>query len=206
MFSGAVSMKVKNWMKADPVTIGRTMLIQEAAELMKKHGIRHLPVVEGDQLEGFITQTDLRQYFFPSMVEDITVHDVMVVRPYTVQVDASIDQAARLIHDYKIGGLPVMEGKKLVGVITSSDIVSGFIEVMGLLQSSTRLDIIVDTEGGVDDVTRILTEKGIEIFSVATENQSSKRKVHYFRLGKGNLKPVVKALEIAGHKVVSIME
>jgi acetoin utilization protein AcuB len=199
-------MKVKNWMKADPVTIGRTMLIQQAAELMKKHSIRHLPVVEGDQLEGFITQTDLRQYFFPSMVEDISVHDVMVIKPYTVQVDDSIDQAARLIHDHKIGGLPVMDGKKLVGVITSSDIVSGFIEVMGLLQSSTRLDVIVDKEGGVDEVTRIITEKDIEIFSVAAENQSAKRKVYYFRLGKGDIEPVVKALEIAGHKVVSVME
>jgi acetoin utilization protein AcuB len=199
-------MKVKNWMKADPVTVGRTMLIQQAAELMKKHSIRHLPVVEGDQLEGFITQTDLRQYFFPSMVEDISVHDVMVVKPYTIQVDDSIDQAARLIHDHKIGGLPVMDGKKLVGVITSSDIVSGFIEVMGLLQSSTRLDVIVDKEGGVDEVTRIITEKDIEIFSVAAENQSAKRKVYYFRLGKGDIEPVVKALEIAGHKVVSVME
>ena len=199
-------MKVKNWMKADPVTIGRTMLIQQAAELMKKHSIRHLPVVEGDQLEGFITQTDLRQYFFPSMVEDITVHDVMVVKPYTIAVNSSIDQAARLIHDYKIGGLPVMDGEKLVGVITSSDIVSGFIEVMGLLQSSTRLDVIVDKDGGVEDVTRIITEKDIEIFSVATENQSAKRKVYYFRLGKGDIEPVVKALEVAGHKVVSVMK
>jgi acetoin utilization protein AcuB len=199
-------MKVKNWMKVDPVTIGRTMLIQEAAELMKKHSIRHLPVVDGDRLEGFITQTDLRQYFFPSMVEEITVHDVMVVKPYTVEVNASIDHAARLIHDYKIGGLPVMDGEKLVGVITSSDIVSGFIEVMGLLQSSTRLDVIVDKDGGVEDVTRIITEKDIEIFSVATENQSSKRKVYYFRLGKGDIEPVVKALEIAGHQVVSVMK
>ncbi len=193
-------------MKANPVTINRTMLIQEAAELMKKHSIRHLPVVDGDLLEGFITQTDLRQYFFPSMVEDITVHDVMVVKPYTVQVNSSIDHAARLIHDYKIGGLPVMDGKNLVGMITSSDIVSGFIEVMGLLQASTRLDVIVDKDGGVEDVTRIITEKDIEIFSVATENQSSKRKVYYFRLGKGDIEPVVKALEIAGHKVVSVMK
>ena len=199
-------MKVKNWMKADPVTIGRTMLIQQAAELMKKHSIRHLPVVEGDQLEGFITQTDLRQYFFPSMVEEIPVHDVMAVKPITIDVNSSIDQAARMIHDYKIGGLPVMDGKKLVGVITSSDIVSGFIEVMGLLQSSTRLDVIVDQDGGVEDVTRIIKEKDIEIFSVATESQSSKRKVYYFRLGKGEIEPVVRALEVAGHKVVSVME
>ena len=199
-------MKVKNWMKADPVTTKRTTLIQEAVELMKEHSIRHLPVVDDDQLVGFVTQTDLRQYFFPSMVEDIPVHDVMVVNPITIDVSSSIDQAARLIHDYKIGGLPVMDKKKLVGVITSSDIVSGFIEVLGLLQASTRLDVIVDKEGGVDDVTRIIKENNLEIFSIATESQPSRRKVHYFRLGKGDMDPVVAALEKSGHKVVSVME
>ena len=199
-------MKVKNWMKVDPVTTKRTTLIQEAAELMKEHSIRHLPVVDDDQLVGFVTQTDLRQYFFPSMVEDIPVHDVMVVNPITVDVSSSIDQAARLIHDYKIGGLPVMDKKKLVGVITSSDIVSGFIEVMGLLQASTRLDVIVDKNGGVDDVTRIIKDNNLEIFSIATESQPSRRKVHYFRLGKGDMAPVVEALEKSGHKVVSVME
>ncbi len=199
-------MKVKNWMMTDPVTIERSKLIQEADELMKKHSIRHLPVVEGDQLVGFITQTDLRQYFFPSMVEDIPVHDVMTVNPITINANSSIEQAARLIHDYKIGGLPVMDKKKLVGVITASDIVSGFIEVMGLLQSSTRLDVVVDKEGGVDDVTRIIKENNIEIFSVATESQPSRRKVYYFRLGKGDINPVVETLEAAGHKVLSVMD
>lgn len=199
-------MKVKNWMKIDPVTIERTKLIQEADELMKEHSIRHLPVVENDQLVGFITQTDLRQYFFPSMVEDIPVHDVMAVNPITINASSSIEQAARLIHDYKIGGLPVMDKKKLVGVITASDIVSGFIEVMGLLQSSTRLDVVIDKDGGVDDVTRIIKENNIEIFSVATESQPSRRKVYYFRLSKGNITPVVDALEKAGHKVLSVMD
>jgi len=199
-------MKVKNWMKPNPVTVDRTMLIQQAAELMKKHSIRHLPVVDGDRLEGFITQTDLRQYFFPSMVEDIRIHEVMVANPITVDVNSSIDQAARMIHDYKIGGLPVLDDGKLVGVITASDIVSGFIEVMGLLQSSIRLDVIVTEDGGVEDVTRIIKENDIEIFSVAAESRATNRKVYYFRLGKGEIEPVVKALEGAGHQVVSVMQ
>jgi acetoin utilization protein AcuB len=199
-------MKVKNWMKVDPVTTKRTTLIQEAAELMKEHSIRHLPVVDDDQLVGFVTQSDLRQYFFPSQVEEILVHDVMVVNPITIDVSSSIDQAARLIHDYKIGGLPVMDKKKLVGVITASDIVSGFIEVMGLLQASTRIDVILAKDSGVDDVTRIIKDGNLEIFSIATESQPSRRKVHYFRLGKGDLEPVVAALEKSGHKVVSVME
>jgi len=199
-------MKIKNWMKKNPVTIARTALLQDAADLMKEHAIRHLPVVEDGRMVGFITQTDLRQYFFPSIVEEIPVHDVMVSDPITVNADDSIENAARLIHDYKIGGLPVMDQKNLVGVITASDIVSGFIEVMGLLRSSTRLDVIADEENGVEDVTRIINDHEIEIISVATENHPSRHKVYYFRLGKGNMEPVVRELEDAGHKVVSVMD
>jgi len=199
-------MKVKNWMKVNPVTIERTALLQAAAELMGEHAIRHLPVVDGDQLVGFITQTDLRQYFFPSMVEKIPVYEVMVANPITIDVNSSIEKAARLIHDFKIGGLPVMDKKKLVGVITASDIVSGFIEVMGLLRSSMRLDVIIDKDGGVEEVTRIINQHKIEILSVATDNQPSRRRVYYFRLGRGEIDPVVVALEAAGHRVLSVMD
>jgi acetoin utilization protein AcuB len=199
-------MKVKNWMKVNPVTIERTALLQEAAELMEEHAIRHLPVVEDGHLVGFITQTDLRQYFFPSMVEKIPVHEVMVVNPITIDVNSSIEKAARLIHDFKIGGLPVMDKHRLVGMITASDIVSGFIEVMGLLRSSMRLDVVIDKAGGVDDVTRIINQHDIEIFSVATDSQPTQRKVYYFRLGLGEIDPVVSALEAAGHQVLSVMD
>ena len=137
-------MKVKNWIKREPVTIHRTAMLQDALELMKKHSIRHLPVVDDGQLVGFITESDIRQFFFPSMVEDIPVHQVMVINPITINANASIEMAARLIHDYKIGGLPVLDKKKLVGVITASDLLSAFIDVMGLLKASARLDVLVD--------------------------------------------------------------
>ncbi len=199
-------MKVKNWMHPDPIVVERDTLLQKAVEIMLKHSIRHLPVMEGEELVGFVTQNDLRQYFFPAMVEDIPVHEVMIINPLTVNVNSSIEKAAKLIHDFKIGGLPVMDKKKLVGVITSSDIVSGFIEVMGLLKSSTRLDVIADKESGVEDVTRIIKSHNLEIMSVASENQPSRRKVYFFRLGKGDVGPAVRELEKAGHKVLSVMD
>lgn len=199
-------MKVKNWIKNEPITINRTALLQDAVQLMKKHSIRHLPVMEDDQLVGFVTESDLRQFLFPSMVEEIPVHQVMVLNPITINSNASIESAAKLIHDYKIGGLPVLEKKKLVGVITASDLLSAFIEVMGLLKQSSRLDVIVGKEGGVEDVTRIINEYGCEIISVATESHSSRQKVYYFRLEKTDLTAVAEALEEAGYKVVSVMD
>jgi len=199
-------MKVKNWINREPVTIQRTAKLQDALELMKKHSIRHLPVVDDGQLVGFITESDIRQFFFPSMVEDIPVHQVMVLNPITINANASIEMAARLIHDYKIGGLPVLDKKKLVGVITASDLLSAFIDVMGLLKASARLDVLVDRKDGVEEVTRIIKEHGCEIISVATESHSSRQKVYYFRLEKADLDPVVQALEEAGYKVLSVMD
>lgn len=200
-------MKIKNWMQLEPITIDRQALLQDASALMKEYGIRHLPVVdEEDTMVGFITESDLRHFSFPSMVEDIPVHQVMVLNPITINPNASIETAARLIHDYKIGGLPVLDKKKLVGIITLSDILAAFIEVMGLLKKSTRIDVIVNKKGGVEDVSRIIKANKGEIVSVAQESQSSRRKVHYFRLEKCDVDPIVAALEKNGHKVVSVME
>ncbi len=198
-------MKVKNWMTKDPVTIDRNALLQDAVSLMKEHSIRHLPVLENDQLVGFITESDLRQFYFPSMVEDIPVHQVMIINPITINVSANIESAARLIHGYKIGGLPVLDKKKLVGIITATDILSSFIEVMGVLKSSSRLDVVLGKKGGLAEVTRIIKMHNGEIISFATETHSSRRKVYYFRLEKGDMEPIVEALEEAGHKVLSVM-
>ncbi|MGV1098783.1 CBS and ACT domain-containing protein [Thiovibrio sp. JS02] len=199
-------MKVKSCMHKDLITIGKNALLQEAGVLMKKHSIRHLPVVEDDQMVGFITESDLRQYSFPSLEKDIYVHEVMVLNPITINVNASIESAARLIHDYKIGGLPVLDKKKLVGIITAIDLLSAFIDMMGLLRASSRLDVLVAKGSGVEDVTRIIKEHGCEIISVATESHSSRRKLYCFRLEKGEIDEVIESLEEAGHKVVSVVD
>ncbi len=199
-------MKVKNWMKTDPVTIKRTTSLQDAFQLMKEHGIRHLPVVDEEQLVGFITESDLRQFSFPSMIEEIQVQQVMVLNPITINANSSIETAAKLTHDFKIGGLPVLDKKKLIGIITTSDLLSAFIEVMGLLKASARIDVIIDKKGGLEEVTRIIKEHKCEIISIATESHSSRRKVHYFRLERCDLEPVIEALEAAGHKVVAVMD
>jgi len=201
-------MKVKNWIHNKPVTINRTALLQEAVGLMKKHKIRHLPVINDDgEMVGFITESDLRQFSFPSMVEDIPVHQVMVTNPITIESSTGIDVAAKIIHDNKIGGLPVMDNGVLVGVVTASDVLSAFIEVMGVLQDSTRVDIQVDeTNGGVEEVTRIVRDHGAEIINIATDSRAGKNKVYYFRLEKCKVGPIVKSIQEAGHKVLSVMD
>lgn len=201
-------MKVKSWIHKHPIVINRTALLQEAVQLMRQHNIRHLPVVDDDgELVGFVTESDLRQFSFPSMVEDIPVHQVMVTNPRTIDANASIEEAARIIHDRKIGGLPVLEDGKLLGVITASDLLSAFIEVMGLLRATTRIDVLVNDErGGIETVTKIIKAHGCEIINVAMDSHEGKKKVYYFRLERCDADPLVKDLDAAGHKVLSVME
>jgi len=203
-------MKVKNWIHREPITIERTALLQDAVKLMKKHAIRHLPVVDEGDLIGFVTESDLRQFSFPSMVEDIPVHQVMVTKPITIEASQGIEEAARLINDNKIGGLPVLDKGRLVGVITTSDLLSAFIEVMGMLNSSIRLDVLVDEDrGGIDEVMRIIKANGCVVENFATETVSGRKKAYSFRLDshdRDEVEPAVKALEKAGYKVLSVMD
>ncbi len=201
-------MKVKNWIRKNPIVVSRSTLLQDAVHTMKEHDIRHLPVVDDNQLVGFITESDLRQFSFPSMIEDIPVHQVMVTNPITIDADASVEEAARMIHDNKIGGLPVLQDGELVGVITASDLLVAFIEVMGLLKATTRLDVQVNDEfGDIDTVARIIMENGGEILNMATDSSgTAKQKVYYFRLERCDADPIVKALEDVGHKVLSVMD
>lgn len=200
-------MKIKNWMVKNPITIGPHASVGEAVDLMRKHSIRHLPVVENDAMQGLITESNIRQYSFPSMLQELSVSDVMIMNPITVDPNASIDSAAQLIHKYKIGGLPVLEKRRLVGILTITDILAAFIELLGLLQESSRLDVILSEAGGtLDDVIRLIREMGGKVVSIGMEAQTSRKKTHYIRLEKGDLSSIVKALEKQGHKVVSVLE
>ncbi len=200
-------MKVKNWMNKNVVTISPDADLRNAIEIMHRHSIRHLPVVDGDRMLGFVTESNLRQYLLTDMLNELTTSDVMIINPITVDSNASVDYAARLIHEYKIGGLPVLDKRKLVGIITITDILGAFIELLGLLEESTRLDVLLnEKKGSIDDILKLIKEMGSKIISVGVDTQSSRKKVYYIRLKKTDVKPIIQRIEQSGHKVLALME
>jgi len=199
--------KVKNWMNKNVVTISPDADLRNAIEIMHRHSIRHLPVVDGDRMLGFVTESNLRQYLLTDMLNELTTSDVMIINPITVDSNASVDYAARLIHEYKIGGLPVLDKRKLVGIITITDILGAFIELLGLLEESTRLDVLLnEKKGSIDDILKLIKEMGSKIISVGVDTQSSRKKVYYIRLKKTDVKPIIQRIEQSGHKVLALME
>jgi acetoin utilization protein AcuB len=197
---------VRHWMTTSVVTISKEASIQEALALMKQGSIRHLPVVDPEQhLVGWVTDADLRGVLIASMLEELTLEDVMVRKPHKGTPEMPLEEAARLILQKKIGGLPVVEDGKLVGVITVVDILSAFITVLGMLDSSSRVDVKISSSASpLDEITRLVQERQGEVISIchlsAVEGQG---KVYSLRLRKCDLKPIVDELKQHGFEVVS---
>jgi len=196
-------MLVAQIMSKQIVTISADRRVGQALKLMQKHGIRHLPVMEKTRMVGWITSRDLREVLLASMLEEIKVRDVMVQAPLTVTPDTELEEAARLIHEHKIGGMPVMDGDKLVGVITMQDLISAFITVLGLLKSSSRLDLLLENRPeALEAATRLIKQTGGRIMNVALGPVQGGKRPFYFRLEKVELEPIVASLKQQGYLVL----
>lgn len=197
-------MKVKNWMITEVITLSPENTVEEAFQLMKIHSIRHLPIVEGKKLVGLVTESSLRPYLINDKLQ-LPLKEVMIINPIVIDPEASVDEAARLIYKYKIGGLPVVSRGELIGIITVTDILEAFIELMGILKASSRLDVIPKNDN-LDEVLDEIKNKGGKIISIGMDVSLNGEKVYFIRLEKMPLEKLASSLEEKGHKVVAFIE
>ena len=174
-------MFVANRMTKNPVTVTPDTGVDEAARLMKKNGFRRLPVVEDGTLVGFLNDKDimrvapspattLSRYEELSLLSKLKIREVMQSPVITVGEDAALEQAALIMYENKIGGLPVVSSVgAVVGVITETDIFKAFVDIMDLHAGKTRFTIHTDNKVGVvHDISGIFAEKGYNIDTVVT--------------------------------------
>ena len=130
---------VRDWMTSNPIIISSNCTLPEAYWLMVNNKIRRLPVVDKDTLVGIVTLDDLRGKvpatligMDPVRASDILtklpVRQVMSENPKTITADATLVYAARLMLEFKISALPVMNNAKLIGIITESDIFGALVK------------------------------------------------------------------------------
>jgi len=202
-------MKIRALMIPDPISIIEKTSVKEAIEVMKVNSIRHLPVTgEANMLVGFVTLADLRMGLIPSMVAGLSLSDLMIKNPITVDPDSDIEIAAQLIYKHKISGIPVVKKGKLVGIITESDMLRAFIDMMGILNASSRIDVSIGSEPGtLRKAVQIIEENGGEIVNVGmTPYQKTRKKVYFFRLNQCDTGLIKDALEEEGFRVVAAMD
>jgi len=172
-------MLVGERMSKPVITVQPDLPIPEAHKKMRDHQIRRLPVVtKKGKLVGIISNEDvinaspspatsLSIWEINYLINKIKVKDVMTSDVLTVDVNDTIEQAARLMADNKIGGLPVMAGDELAGIITETDLFKLFMELTGSRDPGLRVTALVPNEiGEIAALTKPISEAGGDIIAM----------------------------------------
>lgn len=132
---------VEDAMTKDPVTLGPEDSLMKAVEVMRKRGIRRLPVVVADTLVGLLAEGDLKraqpsalsdsEEEFVRVMDGTQISRIMIQNPVTITEGMSLLEAAQTLHTTKFGGLPVLRDGKLVGILTDSDLVGCLVGLLG---------------------------------------------------------------------------
>ncbi len=155
--------------------------IHDALNLIKSEHIRRLPVVDKrGHLVGIVTDEDLftaspspvtslSVWELNYLLSKVTVGHIMKKQVITVTEDTPIEEAARIMADNKIGGLPVMRDNHVVGIITETNLFKIFLELMGARNTGVRVTALMpDTHGELAKLARIIADNGGDFLSFGT--------------------------------------
>jgi acetoin utilization protein AcuB len=171
------------------ISVSPDASINDVLAMFKKERIRRAPVIKDGKLVGIVSERDLLHATSSSvttlsiwelnyLISKVKVKSVMTKKVITVHKDTPIEEAARLMADKKIGGLPVVDGERVVGMITETDLFKVFLELMGARDKGVRVTATIeDKPGELARVTKAIADAGGNFVSFgffAGEDASSK--------------------------------
>src|SRR5512137_2205331 len=179
-------MLVRERMVSTPVTTTSDTSVTEALRLMREKKIRRMPVLERGRLVGIVSDKDLL-YASPSPVSSLSVwemnyrlaklkvEEVMTRQVITVTEDTPLEDAARIMADNKIGGLPVMRDETMVGILTETDVFKTFLELLGARQPGVRVTALVSgAKGTLAKITNAVFGAGGNIIAFSQSLDASR--------------------------------
>jgi len=204
-------MYVGRRMTAGPITVSPEDTITQAGHLLRKHRIHHLPVVTGDELAGIVTDTDIRNTALKEapassegeiLVKEQTVGQIMTRDVVTMNPWDTIEDALLILHRRRFGALPVVDGRKLVGIITKTDILAAFIDTLRIEGiGGVRIEVFLPRDAA--SLLRLigtLGEMKIEIRSLVL-SPFREELVAFLRIGTIDVGTVKSRLRESGFKV-----
>ncbi len=208
-------MLVKNRMKRDPVTVKNDDSFRYALKLIRKEGIKHLPVLDGKKLVGIVTDRDLRQAA-PSPATTLEVHElnyllerlkieaIMTKKVITVSPQTSLQEAAKLLFAHKIGCLPVVEHEELMGIITEGDILRAYLEQEERAEAAPATELMVeDRPGAFEAVSSAVGAGPATVISGTAVRQGERRPVLVIRAPAPVAAELRRRLATAGHPPIN---
>jgi acetoin utilization protein AcuB len=174
-------MLVEERMTRPVITTHSDVPIMDAYELMQKENIRRLPVVDREgKLVGMVSEREILQaspsqatslsiWELNYLMAKISIGEIMTKDVITVDADTPLEEAALLMADHKIGGLPVMKDGKMVGIVTETDLFKVFLELMGARDPGVRLAVLVrNIPGELAQLTKAVLDLDGNIVAMGT--------------------------------------
>lgn len=159
------------------ITVSPETPIHDVLVMFKKEHIRRAPVVSNGKLVGIVTENDLLNaspstvtslsvWEMNYLISKVTIKQVMTKKVKSIDVGTPIEEAARIMADLKIGGMPVMRDGKVVGMITETDLFKIFLELMGARTKALRVTTVVDDKPGtLAKITKAIADAGGNIIA-----------------------------------------
>ena len=196
-------MLVGKRMTPHPVTVTPQETLAAARAKMQAGHFRRVPVMQNGKLVGILTDRDIRQHL--GHEERTKVTAAMTEDPVTVTPATTLESAAQLMLKRQFGGLPVAEDGKLVGIITTSDVVTAFLDVMGATEEGVaRVDLTLkEPPHDLADAAKVISSAGAEILGVGTYREKwDESRVFYVTLRTKDVNQVASALKAQGFSVL----
>ena len=208
-------MLVKERMKRDPVTVKKSDSFRYALKLIRKEGIRHLPILDGKKLVGIVTDRDLRQappspattlevHELNYLLERLTIEAIMTKKVITVAPETNLLDATKLLLAHKIGCLPVVENEELAGIITEGDLLRALVEMQERAEGSPAGELMVeDRPGAFEAVTTAVGAGPASVLSATTVRNGGRRPVLIVRAPAAVAADLRRRLATAGHPPIN---
>lgn len=194
-------------MTREVITVSRGDTLKFASMLLRDHRIHQLPVVEGGELIGFLSGTDIRNSTFEEttvsdageiVIKNKTVGEVMTREVITVSPWDTVEDALLVFHKKRLGALPVVEGKKLAGIITKADVLAAFCDTLKIEKPGVRIEVCLPPDtGSLIQLVREIAKMNIEIHSLVL-SPTKNGYVAFVRLSTIDVASVKKTLKDEG--------
>lgn len=189
-------MPVQNWMTTDVVSVGPDTSLLKVGKLMKDHHIRRIPVVdENGQVIGIISDRDVRDaspskattldmYEMHYLLAELKAKNIMTAKPITVKPTDTVEQAALIMLDNKVGGLPVVDDSgKLVGIISDHDVFKALVDITGARLGGLQFAIeLPDQPGTARPLFDLLRAHNARLLSVLTVSNDDGNRQLFIRV------------------------
>lgn len=204
-------MRVKDFMSTNVVAVDEKTSIHDAKKIMEAHKIRRLPVMRKDKLVGLVTErmlleaspssaTSLSIHELHYLLAKMTVKDIMIKDPFTLSPDTPAEEGMKLGQEMGYGAFPVVEDKRLVGMVTESDIVRIMTSVLGVREKGKRIDIMASKDfGNMKRIMEILDRHKTVLLSLMTlPPKEDDNWLIVLRIKSDDVEPIVSEIRSAG--------